>query len=536
MESLFFGSKHSLRLQNRTRAVGKIICTEAHFVTLKLQETALFSELSVDILSERNPQLTLNNSVTEFRSEVDELFSEYFGSEEWTSIKRYLSVPPKWTCIRISSSYLSPHETVEMLRCELNGEEYKITPHSQLEDCVRLEFIERDPKQKDTKLRSPPQSRVIVDSQCGEAVLRGADVFAPGIKGSSAILEQIVSVHIDLDDEVKYGDKDVKPNRRFLFIGIGELQQNRKQIFQQGRQGLAVKMTERSTGNSPCLNQVMEGIIYLQNLPSCLAGRVLDAQPHDLVLDMCASPGGKTSHIQSMMQDQGLLVACDRTVLKCVPVQQTCWSFASRRGKSLAQFASFLKICKLDSSRACARLEEAQHDYSKSDFRTRQSVLEDYFNHQESVPEGEQGAGIFTLQPSSLPLGCFDRVLLDGPCSALGLRPKFSHLRMKVKTLRDMAGMQRKMIENAFRLVKVGGFIVYSTCTFNPEENEHVVAHMLSEFAGRVMLVETLPRIGRSGMTGVLSEADAACVQRFDPSDMSVDSIGFFVAKFQRIS
>ena len=68
----------------------------------------------------------------------------------------------------------------------------------------------------------------------------------------------------------------------------------------------------------------------------------------------------------------------------------------------------------------------------------------------------------------------FDRVLLDAPCSALGLRPRLLHTSISLKQLRATARYQRALLYNAVRLLKPGGYLVYCTCTINPGESRHI--------------------------------------------------------------
>ena len=167
---------------------------------------------------------------------------------------------------------------------------------------------------------------------------------------------------------------------------------------------------------------------------------------------------------------------------------------------------------------------------SSHDFQARKQALETYLSSLQA------NQGILALPPGSLPRNVFDRVLLDGPCSSLGLRPRFSHIDATNKSLDDMAQIQKRMLFNALHLVKTGGVIVYSTCTFNPGENEQVIQWVLTRYPTVVRLVPAEPRLaGGEGLATILGEENACKVQRFDPSDLTVDSIGFFIAKLEKI-
>ncbi|KAJ7965058.1 NOL1/NOP2/sun family protein [Quillaja saponaria] len=135
----------------------------------------------------------------------------------------------------------------------------------------------------------------------------------------------------------------------------------------------------------------------------------------------------------------------------------------------------------------------------------------------------------------------FDRVLLDAPCSALGLRPRLFAGEETIESLRKHAKYQRKMFDQVVQLARPGGVIVYSTCTINPGENEALVRYALDTYM-HLSLAPQHPRIGGPGLVGHfefpdgyveewLRPGEEELVQRFDPSS-PLDTIGFFIAKF----
>jgi 16S rRNA C967 or C1407 C5-methylase (RsmB/RsmF family) len=125
----------------------------------------------------------------------------------------------------------------------------------------------------------------------------------------------------------------------------------------------------------------------------------------------------------------------------------------------------------------------------------------------------------------------FDRILLDPPCSALGLRPKLK-VTSTLDDLLDSERYQKRFVQQAVALIKPGGIMTYSTCTFHCPENEGMVRHILDEYPSMQLLPIDIP-LGSPGLIGHgLSDEQCAMVRRFDPT---VDeSIGFFVAKFQK--
>jgi methyltransferase NSUN6 len=131
----------------------------------------------------------------------------------------------------------------------------------------------------------------------------------------------------------------------------------------------------------------------------------------------------------------------------------------------------------------------------------------------------------------------FDRILLDPPCSALGLRPKLG-VSITAKELKKAATYQRAFLLQAMDLLKPGGILTYSTCTINPMENEGNVAYMMRNFGDQLKLLPVPPDgLGQAGLHGSdLLEEERLCVKRFDPTDRKEDCMGFFLAKFQKRS
>jgi 16S rRNA C967 or C1407 C5-methylase (RsmB/RsmF family) len=127
----------------------------------------------------------------------------------------------------------------------------------------------------------------------------------------------------------------------------------------------------------------------------------------------------------------------------------------------------------------------------------------------------------------------FDRVLLDPPCSALGLRPKLQ-VATTLNELKKHARYQRQFIREAVSLLKPGGTMTYSTCTIHADENEGMVRHILDEYP-EMKLVNVGIDIGLPGLPGVgLKESERGLVRRFDPTN-DADTMGFFVAKFVKL-
>ncbi|CAN6453050.1 unnamed protein product [Victoria cruziana] len=425
-----------------------------------------------------------------------------------------------------------------------------------------------------------PPKEVVVSRKCAEAVLRGAHVYVPGVmacsshveKGDAVTVSVAVEQHIPgsgfgvamtrgtvlqgLTTDPYYNDRDG------LYIGQGVALMSRAGIFR-APEGVAVDVTNR-VFQLPSFYDVLEGDIFLQNLPSIVTARVLDPQQGERILDMCAAPGGKTTAIGILMKDKGELVAVDRSHNKVQEIR----NLAAEMGLTC------ITAYKLDALKAVCRTQ-AFADHENADSSVPELGVEGkIIEEQQSLDmgltcnEAESKKGAYTSKAEArkelrrlrngrgrnhckggrvevskgFSPNSFDRVLLDAPCSALGLRPRLFAGEESLESLRNHGKYQRRMFDQAVRLVRPGGVIVYSTCTINPGENEAVVRYALDTYKFLSLMPQN-PYIGGPGIVGRseltdgehfeewLRPGEELLVQRFDPSS-SLDTIGFFIAKF----
>ncbi|CAM6098706.1 unnamed protein product [Calypogeia fissa] len=433
---------------------------------------------------------------------------------------------------------------------------------------------------------------VVVSRKCAEAVLRGANVFVPGLLACS--------LHVDKGEEVAVTAAVERPDlnggfyvgitrgttlqsehaknqlegcaRDNLFIGKGRVTMSRGQLFKE-TEGVAIEMTDR-VFDLPPFHGLLKGHIFLQNLPSIVAARVLDPKPGERILDMCAAPGGKTTAIAILMKDTGVIVALDRSHHKVLEIKR----LAEEMGLTC------IEAYKMDATKAVKginivevgiELPTQPHSHVENESQDSQLALEvltatppdveirlssqqaGYPTHKEAYRSqaalrkqarkiknmskrgqlGENLQQVKGFSPQS-----FDRVLLDAPCSALGLRPRLFAGEETLEGLRSHACYQRKMLDQAVQLVRPRGILVYSTCTLNPGENEAVVRYALDTYEFLSLLPQE-PKIGGPGLVGGLNvfdgmsykewlrEEEKDLVQRFSPA-ADYDTIGFFIAKF----
>jgi 16S rRNA (cytosine967-C5)-methyltransferase len=185
------------------------------------------------------------------------------------------------------------------------------------------------------------------------------------------------------------------------------------------------------------------GLFAVQDEASQLAGQLLGAEPGERVWDACCAPGGKTSHIAQLMDDRGELIATDISRSKLTLVQ--------------------------DSLR---RLGVSSVTTAVADLH----------------------------QPDTFPEGYFDRILLDAPCSGLGVirRNPEAKWRLFSGDITRLAAVQKTLLQNASARLKPGGTLLYSTCSTSEAENELVVEDFLLHNPGFVLenLNDLFPQLG----------------------------------------
>lgn len=217
------------------------------------------------------------------------------------------------------------------------------------------------------------------------------------------------------------------------------------------------------------------GEYYVQEESAAVPVTVLDPQPHEHVLDMAAAPGGKTTQIAAAMENQGRLIANDAN---------------PKRLQSL--FANIYRL-----GAACA-------------------IVTNYEG--QNLPEDD----------------VFDRILIDAPCSGEGNEARRSREAAAEHRVESLANVQKQMMEKAVKLLRPGGTLVYSTCTFTPQENEGVVRYVLDE-TGLTLADIDLDVPHQTGVTTFEGEEygeDMRGTIRIYPHHL--DSGGMFVAKFRK--
>lgn len=200
-------------------------------------------------------------------------------------------------------------------------------------------------------------------------------------------------------------------------------------------------LTVKSGGAVHKTKAYADGLFHVQDTASQLCCKALDVQDGETVIDVCAAPGGKTFTLSEMMNNTGKVVSCD---------------IYPQRLKLINDGAQRLGL---------TNIYTVQNDGSE-------------FNS--SLHEA-------------------DKILCDVPCSGLGVIRKKPEIRFKkseeVDKLKDL---QYSILCVSSRYLKIGGKLVYSTCSLNPEENENIISKFLTEHDG-FKSVRVLPKLKRYG-------------------------------------
>jgi len=225
----------------------------------------------------------------------------------------------------------------------------------------------------------------------------------------------------------------------------------------------------RSVRSSPSYQR---GLFSVQDIASQIIARLLQVRPSMKILDACAAPGGKTAHIADLAQNKAHITAVDSSEVRLA-----------------------------DARRNLRRLGVKNVHYRVGDLTQREFVST---------------------------LGLFDRILVDAPCSGLGVlrRNPEARYRVKEEDLRDLAAKQVRITRALSSLLSPGGKMVYSVCTVTWEETREVISEVLAECPN--LRKDGIQRWELEDVAYALSED--GCLETFPaPENVLVD--GFFAAR-----
>lgn len=229
----------------------------------------------------------------------------------------------------------------------------------------------------------------------------------------------------------------------------------------------------KKVDNLQNLDSFKAGAWTVQDESAMLVAHVMAPQKGEHILDMCSAPGGKSMHMATLMENEGEIIACDVHGHKLELIEKN----AKRLG---------IKIIK-------PTLQDGM-------------VLNEDF------------------------VGKFDKVLLDAPCSGLGIMKRKPDIRLHKteEDLKEIVAIQKALLKNAVSYLKPNGRLVYSTCTISYEENEKMVQEAIKEYSLELEnIVDTIPKLIQYAVE------DEGMIQILPHM---ADTDGFFIASFKRRS
>ncbi|MCE7742012.1 MAG: methyltransferase domain-containing protein [Candidatus Heimdallarchaeota archaeon] len=257
-------------------------------------------------------------------------------------------------------------------------------------------------------------------------------------------------------------------NQRGISVAKAKAMMSHKTILSK-RKGIAAKNLE-SPYKVPSVPQLeLEGYpVYFQSVPAYLTSLNLDPQPEDKILDCCAAPGNKTVHLSELSKGTGEIIAVDRSKGRLNHLEDKLSRFRIKNVKTVV-----------------GNIIELSKEWNVK----------------------------------------FDKILVDPPCTALGLRPRLI-LGTDKKTIKATSDYQKAILFACEQLLKPGGELVYSTCTITKEENESVINQAI-EFG-----LEIVDHNYKTSKMGSIDVDFSPYVQRFLPGQDR--TLGYFIAKLKK--
>lgn len=223
------------------------------------------------------------------------------------------------------------------------------------------------------------------------------------------------------------------------------------------------------------ITEYLQGYYYLQEAAAQLPAQILNPQAEDIVLDMCAAPGGKTTQISQIMQNKGIVIAVEQNP---------------------------------------QRLESLKSNIERTNAENTIVLRTDSKN----------------LQKSNI---LFDKILLDAPCAGNYATDSYWFKKRDIDGIKKSAEIQKQLLKAAINMLKTNGVLVYSTCSLEPEENELNIQWLLENFKVKLEQIKLdNSDIGDPGLTNVFGKKlsiEVKKCKRFWPHKTNTE--GFFIAR-----
>jgi 16S rRNA C967 or C1407 C5-methylase (RsmB/RsmF family) len=383
---------------------------------------------------------------TQFSPELRQYFTDLFGVVRTTVLGAALCDAGNAFFLRTNTLRTTSEKLVSALSEE--GVESEIFDSAL--DVVAIPIKKRDSIPHHGKI-------VVADKPSSENVLLGSNLYRPGVR-------RVNRFHA--------GDSVTVVNPRGHIVGSGVAAVDSTELHKFQR-GLVVRITAPfyELPSLVDLEAYNAGLFYSQSLPAILVAPALNPQPNEVIIDFCAAPGGKTTHIGQLTENQCRVIAVDRS---------------ARRLTHLDEEVKRLGVTCVQPFVGRAR-----------DFLT-------------------QFPGIKA-----------DRVLVDPPCTALGVRPKLYDTTTLAR-IQSTANYQQMILDSSTEALRSGGILVYSTCTLSWEENERNIGYLLAE-KGFTLVSQNISQ----GAEGIGPNAEIRkFTQRFYPDIHNLP--GYFIAKLRK--
>lgn len=327
---------------------------------------------------------------------VNELWRAY-GSSTRSLIER-LRTPSRRHYLRVNTLTISTGELLDLLKNNYPSYRFRVDEH--YSDAIYIEV-------KGPFNVPVVDKKVLVDCKAAESIVLGANLYLPGVKEY---------------DHFRKGDlvNAIAPGGECVALCEAVVSSNELRSMSKG----LVAKTITSKYKLPAIREMIEydkGLFYPQSLPSIAVGHIINPQPGELIVDYCAAPGGKTTHLIQLSRGSSRIISIDRSIEKATKIFET-----------ISRLRNPLNALIMPSD---SRYLDIDH-----------------------------------------PLIRPDKALIDPPCTALGFRPKICFN----KSLRDALSLseyQKQFINSAAKMLKPKGLLIYSTCTLTLVENEEVAQY-----------------------------------------------------------
>jgi 16S rRNA (cytosine967-C5)-methyltransferase len=365
-----------------------------------------------------------------------------YGSLQGELVNR-LKRPPRRLYLRVNTLKTARSQVVSLLR----EEGVEVYPDESVHDAVYIEVKGPYTLECDTT------KRIVVDDKTAVSLLMGANLYRPGILKWSSFRE---------------GEKILAISRNGVPLACIEtvLSYHKALNIEKGLVGINVCSPYRAPSIAET-SLYKNGLLYPQSLPSIVTTHVLNPKPGEVVIDMNAAPGGKTSHIVQLSFGKARVIAFDRSENKVKAIKATLdWLDLNINVIAIPMDSRYIHV----------------------DLRLQNKA---------------------------------DKVLVDPPCSNLGVRPVMKFNRT-MKEVIDLSNYQKQFLKAAYHVLKPGGILVYSTCTISMLENEENILYAVNELGYNVVeLSENPPYAEKVSYKGIVG-------YRYSP--LSYDMPGYFIA------